>query len=141
MDVLRFPHDDKNKRDLFGWIGEVCASASVRAELGAPVTSAPGDVWFVAVEGKRLLGFCGVSILKNRKAKLHGMVVLAPSQKSIEETLKTMAEVEAIGHGATEILVVDKETRQKEYEGQGWKVIGDRGKQYRLFSKALEVPV
>ena len=141
MDILRLEHDEKHKRELFGWIGEACASASVRAELGGPITSSPGDVWFVAVEGKRLLGFCGLSISeKTKKAKLHGMVVLDPSNGLMDERLHMSAEVEAKGSGrANELLFVDKGTKQRDFENQGWKVIGERGKLYRIFSKTLEV--
>ena len=140
MDILRFEHDEKHKRELFGWIGEACASAAVRAELGGPITSSPGNVWFLAVEGKRLLGFCGVSVSpKTKKAKLHGMVVLEPTKNgAIEETLHTSAEIEAMGRGAGELLSVDKEEKRKTFETLGWKAIGERGKQYRIFSKTLE---
>ncbi len=143
MDVLRFEHDEKHKRELFGWIGEACASAAVRSELGSPITSRPGDVWFLAVEKKRLLGFCGVSLFpKTKKAKLHGMVVLDPSKNgATEEALHTSSWIEAMGHGVEELQTVDKEEKRTFLEGQGWKVVGNRGKQYRIFSKTLEVAV
>lgn len=141
MDTLRFEHDEKHKRELFGWIGEACASPAVRAELGGPITSRPGDVWFLAVEGERLLGFCGVSVsTKTKKAKIHGLVILDPTKKGeVEERLHMSAEVEAKGRRAEELLSVDKEEKQKTFETLGWKVVGERGKQYRIFSKTLEV--
>ncbi len=55
------PRRDQNRR-LFGLIGEFCANDAIRKILGAAITSRPGQVWFVALEGRAVLAFASLRL-------------------------------------------------------------------------------
>ena len=139
MKTLRFEHKDQDKRELFGWIGEACASAEVRNSLGAPITSSAGDVWLVVTKDNALLGFCAISRLKSRNAaRMHALYSVDTALAlTVESTLRKAAENEAIAAGASEISTVDKVERVKVYEFNKWQVTGTRGQNYRTSSKQL----
>lgn len=139
MKTLTFTHSDTEKKELFAWIGEACASAAVRNELGAPITSTPGDIWILAVEGEALHGFCAVTVQKNGKAKMHGFYSdLSGKAGMAESMLIPAAEQQAMALGAKSIHVVDFVERRRVYEFQGWKAGIERGKRFRDYSKELK---
>ena len=139
MHVLVFTHGDTDKKELFGWIGEACASAEVRNTLGAPITSSPGDTWLLAIDGGVLQGFCAITLLKSGKAKLHAFHSELSSKSGQAETaLIKEAVKQAKNLGANSINVVDYTERHKVYEMQGWKAGVERGKRFRDYSKGLE---
>ncbi|MHB1490002.1 MAG: hypothetical protein ACYCTH_05825 [Cellulomonas sp.] len=139
MHVLVFTHCDADKKTLFGWIGEACASADVRNTLGAPITSSPGDTWLLAIDGEVLQGFCAITLLKSGKAKLHAFhSELSKKSGQAETALIKEAVNQANKMGAKSISVVDYTERHQVYELQGWKAGVERGKHFRDYSKELE---
>jgi hypothetical protein len=139
MKILSIPHTTKQRRELFAWIGETCASAAVRKALGAPITSTIGkDIWFLAVDGETLLGLCAVQIPKDGKpAKLHGFYVYDSRRGAVPERLLAAAENYAGGEKAGEITAVDAIEQIPVYEAAGWTVGEQRGQKYRNLGKAL----
>lgn len=64
MTIKKFVHDSRKdqNRQLFFLIGEFCACEATRAALGIAISSQPGQVWFVAVEGQTVLAFSSIRI-------------------------------------------------------------------------------
>lgn len=137
--VLVFTHCDADKKELFGWIGEACASAEVRNALGAPITSTPGDVWVLAIDNEALQGFCALTLQKSGKARLHAFYSeLSKQSVQVETTLIREAVKQANKMGAKTISVVDYIERHRVYELQGWKAGMERGNRFCDYSKELK---
>ncbi len=71
MIVKKFLHTTKtnHNRRLFSLIGEFCACEDTRKALGGAISSHPGQVWFVAVEGRTVQAFGSIAI-----HKAHGLL-------------------------------------------------------------------
>ncbi len=138
MNILTLAHNDCDKKELFGWIGEACANPAVRTALGAPITSTPGDVWLLAIDDQKLQGFCAITLLKSGKAKLHAFhSELSTTSGKVESSLIGAAVKQAEKMGAQSIAVVDYVERHRVYDLQGWKAGVERGKRFREYSKTL----
>lgn len=138
MEILTLTHNDHDKKELFGWIGEACTSASVRNAMGAPITSTSGDVWLLAIDDLKLQGFCAITLLKSSKAKLHAFHSdLSTKSIKVESALLSAAVKQASNMGATSLNVVDYMERHRVYETQGWTAGIERGKRFCEYSKKL----
>lgn len=73
MQIKKFVHDDscEQNRELFGFIGEFCACEKTRNVLGAMISSRPGQVWYVAVEGSAVYAFGSIRVQKNSALLRH----------------------------------------------------------------------
>jgi hypothetical protein len=139
MNILVFTHNEQHKKELFGWIGEACASAEVRNTMGAPITSTLGDTWLLAIDNEMLQGFCAITLQKNGKAKLHAFhSELSSKSGQVESALITEAVKQSGKMGAQSVSVVDYAERYRIYKLQGWKAGVERGKRFRNYSKELE---
>ena len=138
MDILVFTHDapgSPKTRELFGLVGEFCASATLRAELGTPISSAQGDTWLVAQEreGEPVAGFCVVSRQKNGRARLHAL--LAPTA-ALSGALRRAAATHARAAGAKTMAHTAPSTQSAAMCKDGWRPAQVRG-QYITFEKDL----
>ncbi len=134
MELLKFTHDvhDLPKtRELFGLVGEFCVDPVIRAELGAPISSAAGDTWLVAKDGEAVQGFCVISMQKNGKAKLHALY--APTA-ALSGSLRRAATKEAKGAGAKAITYTVPAAQAEAMKKDGWTEGVARG-QYLAFEK------
>jgi GNAT superfamily N-acetyltransferase len=89
--------------ELWRLIGRYFASPSIRAELGRPMSSLPGDLWWIAiVDDRSVAGFAALRG-KNKKAELrHAYVLPAFRRQGIyTELLKARL---AFAHGKYEML-------------------------------------
>ena len=136
MRIFVLPHDEAHKRELFGLIGEFCASSAVRNALGAPISSVSGrDTWLVAMNDDEVTGFCALQALKNGKtAKLHALYGKQPkvTAKLRKEALQ-LAKIKEI----QEISVIDRDSLAPVYQAEGWLGNHVRG-QYVTYSRVVE---
>ena len=136
MDLLVLTHDapgSPGTRKLFALVGEYCADASLRSDLGTPISSAPGDAWLIARDGEAVAGFCVVSSQKNGRAKLHALH--APTA-AIAGTLRRAAIKQAKAGGAKEIAYTAAPSEAAALRKDGWARGQERG-QYITFTKEL----
>lgn len=130
-------HDAEHKRELFGLIGEACASAAVHRQLGIPIVSANGDCWIIATDvAGEMAGMCGLSPLKSGASiKLHGLY--AGEDAELLTTLKNEACKQVKKMGAKELLITDQISFKSTYEQEGWQMVGPRGKKYLAYRKEI----
>ena len=131
------PHEPEHKKELFGLIGEACASMAVHKALGNPITSTRGDTWIVSTnEAGEMTGMCGMSALKSKSSiKLHGLY--AGDDEKLASKLRKEAAKQAKANGASEITITDRLALVATYEKEGWSVIGQRGQNYVAFRKDI----
>lgn len=135
MDILKYVYEvhTPKTRELFGLVGEFCVDPVVRAELGAPISSQPGDVWLVAMDGGEVQGFCCITLQKNGKAKLHALY--APSAATVG-SLRRTAVKEAKSVSANAITHIAQAAQSTTLEKEGWRAGTARG-QYVTFEKGF----
>ena len=140
MKIQRYEHNDEKKRELFGWIGEACASIAIRNHLGNAISSKPGDVWLLAIEGDQLLGFCSVSPLKSQSAgNLHALYAFPDSkEQAVESKLRKAAVAEAKKMELEAIRITDFRKLKPFYTKDGWKAVGDRGQNYHVYEVVVD---
>ncbi len=73
MVIRKFVHSKRTNDNvqLFSLIGEYCASSAVRSALGCAISSSPGQVWYVAVEGDTVHAFASVRVQKGKGLLRH----------------------------------------------------------------------
>ena len=73
MVIRKFVHSKRADHNfhLFSLIGEYCASSAVRRALGCAISSSPGQVWYVAIEGDTVHAFASVRIQKGNGLMRH----------------------------------------------------------------------
>lgn len=73
MRIRKFVHDSncERNRELFSLIGEFCACEKTRDALGAMISSRPGQVWYVAVQGSVVYAFGSIRVQKNNALLRH----------------------------------------------------------------------
>lgn len=136
MDILEFKQGGfgaPETRALFALVGEFCASASIRSDMGAPISSAQGDTWLVAKSGEAVVGFCIVSQQKNGIAKLHGL--FAPSADAANKLLAAAVKA-AKNAGATGMTHTAAAAHVAPLKKHGW-VAGPARGQYVTYTKEL----
>ena len=64
MHIKKFTHKAiyGQNRELFGLIGEFCACPATRDALGGMISSRPGQVWYVALQGPTVYAFGSIRI-------------------------------------------------------------------------------
>ena len=136
MNITRMYYDAQDlpkTRALFSLVGAFCVDPAVRADLGAPISSEPGDTWILAQEKDKVEGFCIVSNQKNGRARLHALY--APMAR-VQKALRDEAVLVAAGLGAGAIAYVAPAIRGKALGKEGWKAGTARG-QYRTFEREV----
>lgn len=137
MKIERIIHNTERRRELFGLIGEFCASRETTNELGAQVTSEPGDVWFIALVAGEVAGFAAIHPQKNGRARMmHLYVVPGVTIQGVDRRLVQACETEAKSMGVRELVTVDYGKRQRFYEFNGWRPDGQRGR-FLTYEKRL----
>lgn len=134
MEIRKFIFEGAQKRKLFALVGEFCVDAKLRAELGAPISSAPGDIWLVGIiDGEAVTGFCALTPQKNGKARLHAFHA---DTHVVAKALRREAVKEAKGISANALHYTASGELTEILMHEGWAPSLTRG-QYVTFEKAL----
>jgi len=138
--IKRIPHTAATKQELFGLIGEFCASTKVREALGGPISSDENHIWFVAVSpSDEVIGFVAVVPQKGGKAKMVHLYIAIEGKWSagIQKRLVEACEQEAKDMQDVELHTVDYSAREAWYKIYGWQASGHRGR-FATYSKRLD---
>lgn len=138
MNIIRLPHDAEHKRELFGLIGEYCASAEVRASLGGPISSDEQHVWFVALQPDgAVAGFAAAVPQSNARGRIAHLYITAPKFHALEAKLLRACEKELAGSGRLHLSLIDYARRESFYHVHGWTAGAARG-QFTTYTKEVK---
>ncbi len=140
--IKPFIHNEEQKRDLFGFIGEYCASKFVREVLGGLITSELGQFWFVALtQHGEVMGFASILPQKGKAKMAHLCVDLQETpdvvKQALEKNLINVCEEKACQLGLAEIHTVDYVKREQFYFIYGWQKGAVKG-QFATYTKELK---
>ncbi len=134
MEIRKFVHGEQT-RELFALVGEYCVDVKIRADLGLPISSAPGDLWFVADDAERgVVGFCVLTQERTgRQAKLHGFYA---KTHIVAKALRKAATEAAEDLGAGAMVYTGPAEVEEPWARDGWTPGQARG-QYVTYTKGL----
>ena len=100
----------RKDRQLFGQTGHLLTSKAVHAELGAPITALPGDLWSLMVtDTSDVRGFATARAMKNNTLHLRFVYTVNGSKRTNKTLINHVTrEARAAGHSA--VYTTDKKT-------------------------------
>lgn len=119
---MKIEHWTHKKWEFWNTLGPFFASAVIRRELGAPMTSDDSTTWLIAFESKEVVGFAAV-----RNAEIHHEWLHA-DHRTKANWLKLLKEAKAAGG----LNVTASEALKPHYEAIGFKETTQRGKYSRM---------
>lgn len=114
--------------DLFRLLGPFLCSRQVHKELEYPIYSHDGDVWFVYVEGVRVLGFCAVRDDGRYYWFDYSYVIPDARRNGIHTALARARDEWIRNNPGKDLRVCVHENRWQHYDKRGWKKVSKRGK-------------
>lgn len=90
--VKKFIQGQGQDEELFGLLGQWLTSKAIQQQLGMAVTSAPDDVWHIAINNKKATGFALTHFQKNKTAHIRFLFTEDELLKSKEAILKEVLE-------------------------------------------------
>lgn len=81
MEALTIVETDNTAPDFYRLVGPFLGSRDVHRELGGPVYDDPGKLWWLAMLGGAVVGFCGLRV-EGRVVKLCSAYVVPHARRS-----------------------------------------------------------
>lgn len=113
---------------LWPRLGPFLASRSVHRELGGPILSAPATHWWVALEGRQVVGFASLRV--TRTALWHDVTYVVPEARHRGTHASLAAARDAYAaehHPDLPARVATCAERWHHYVERGWAVASERG--------------
>jgi hypothetical protein len=110
--IKKFVQGDRiQDKELFGFVGHYISSATIAKELGNPVTSEPGDIWYVAIdEDDNATGFVTMRFLKSGKSSHIRFLYAGKGEHKTQASLVKEALADLEKEKVTSVYTYDKET-------------------------------
>lgn len=113
--------------ELWPLLGPFMADKNVHAELGGPICSDPNHLWFVAMDGDHVVGFCGI-LVTEKAYILHSAYVIRDRRgQGIGSKLATARNRYLATLPVKTVRTVIREDRWSNYEKQGFAIQRKRG--------------
>ena len=132
MNVKRYAHGEG---DFWQRMGPFLASAQVRRELGVAITSDEKTVWWLAIDGSDILGFCAARVQGDVCHLRHDYVVPGARGNGIYRALFSARLEGCQGMGKVMRATVSKNSLPQ-YLGSGFVATGTRG-QYTIVERGV----
>lgn len=136
MKFITLHHSPEQKKDLFALIGEYCASAEVRANLGGPISSSAGHTWLIALDGDLVAGFAAIHPLKSKDCAVLAHLYAVDGRDSTRAALMQRAEKLAAKTGMTNLKTVERLELRQTLQKAGWAHTTTKGS-FGTFEKRL----
>ena len=81
MEALTIVETDNTAPDFYRLVGPFLGSREVHRELGGPVYDDPGKIWWLAMLGGAVVGFCALRV-EGRTVKLGSAYVVPDARRS-----------------------------------------------------------
>lgn len=122
--IAVIPH---GRRELWCTLGQFFCDRDVIREMAGPLYSGDGVTWFVARDGRRVVGFC--SLRETRNAYWYDYLYTVPDRRGegIASVLAAARERHVAALEARPIMVACPAKRWHHYETRGWTVRSRRG--------------
>ena len=114
--------------DLWCWLGAFATDREVLRELGGPIYSTEGSVWFVAEDDAgEVVGWASLRVSGETLWYDYGYVVPAKRGKGIFGRIARVRDRHARRIEAQRQRIVVRADRWKHYAQRGWKIMSRRG--------------
>lgn len=133
MLIRHYKHDAETTRELFGLLGEHLLSSRVHTAIGAKITSAIGDLWFVALDGNVVKGFCKLTPSKKPK-EINLRAFYAFGDEAVEKALLQATATHARTMGAETIEAIEIAEKAPLFTSIGWHDRAASGLTYRRYA-------
>jgi hypothetical protein len=121
---------------LFGLIGAQLLDSRIHTKIGMKITSAVGDIWFVATEGEEVKGFCKLTPSKQPKGiKLRAFY--GYGDEAVEKALLVAAANEAERMGAEIVEAIDTVEKAPFFASAGWSDKAASGLNFRVYARTF----
>ena len=129
IEIAQYAHDDD---ELWRLAGRFFADARVRRELGRPMTSAPGYVWWLAFENGAVAGWAALEPLPRQRAELRHAYVLPQYRRNGIYRALLQARIEYARDRYTRLETTATANSQPQLERVGFVIHSKRGRYARL---------
>lgn len=123
IDVKTFNHSDKS---LWPHLGPLACDRKVHKEMGGPILSGEGSVWFVATDKSACVGIAAVHA-RGGKMLLESYVIPSRRGKGIHRKLCQVRDAYLKTLGSVKVAVCCRKDRWSHYKQQGFQQISTRG--------------
>lgn len=135
MKIVRYQHGEG---DFWYRMGPFLASASVRRELGVPITSDKDMVWWLAIDNDgQTIGFAAAKLRKDVCEMRHAYVVPEARGKGVYHALCQARLEECQKWEAKVARSTVNEYSLPVFLELGFKPVSNRGKKYTVVEKEL----
>lgn len=122
--ITKYDHESPK---LWPLLGPLVTSRDVQKELGGPVFSSPNTTWFIAVDGKQVVGFSSLRVSPQGYWFDYTYVVPDRRKKGIHKRLAKEQDTYLATLPPQSLLVCTPKRRWPHYEKQGFTIQRERG--------------